>query len=178
MRRILRYLCLFIYYGFGRHLPASNKRIGKIFRPFRCVICTPIFGSAGKNINVEQGAFFGMGEKVALGDNSNIGQNAQLLGPVSIGANVMMGPEVLIFTNNHCFERTDVPMIDQGLSEVLPVKIEDDVWIGARVIILPGVTIGSGSIIGAGSIVTKSVPPFSIAAGNPAKVIKIRKALA
>jgi maltose O-acetyltransferase len=118
-----------------------------------------------------------MGEKVALGDNSNIGQNAQLLGPVSIGANVMMGPEVLIFTNNHCFERTDVPMIDQGLSEVLPVKIEDDVWIGARVIILPGVTIGSGSIIGAGSIVTKSVPPFSIAAGNPAKVIKIRKTL-
>ena len=66
-------------------------------------------------------------------------------------------------------------MWQQGFTEVDPIVIEDDVWIGARVIILKGVTIGKGSIIGAGSVVTKDVEPYSIVGGNPAKLIRKRK---
>ena len=86
----------------------------------------------------------------------------------------MMGPEVQIYTRNHIFDRLDIPMIKQGLSEPKPVIIEDDVWIGARVVILPVVRIGTGSVIGACSVITKDVPPFAIAAGNPATVKKNR----
>ena len=89
--------------------------------------------------------------------------------------NVMMGPNVSIYTSNHKFDRTDIPMIKQGNSETKPVIIENDVWIGANVIILPGVTIHEGSIIAAGAVVTKDVECYTIVAGNPAKVIKKRK---
>lgn len=86
----------------------------------------------------------------------------------------MMGPYCLIYTSNHCMDRVDVPMWRQGFTEVRPVVIEDDVWIGARVTLLPGVHIGRGSVIGAGSVVTKDVPAYSIVGGNPARVLKYR----
>ena len=85
-----------------------------------------------------------------------------------------MGPEVIILTENHRFERTDIPMRLQGRQELRPVAIHDDVWIGTRVIILPGVTVGRGAIIGAGAIVTKDIPEYAIVGGNPAKLIKYR----
>ena len=65
-------------------------------------------------------------------------------------------------------------MATQGFSDLAPVIIEDDVWIGARAIILPGVIIGKGSVIGAGAVVAKSIPPYSVAVGNPARVVKTR----
>lgn len=91
-----------------------------------------------------------------------------------IGSHVMMGPEVYIYTQNHNFSRIDIPMDQQGWTEEKPVTIDDDVWIGARVTILPGVIIGKGSIIGASAVVTKDVPPYSVVAGNPAVVVKKR----
>ncbi len=66
-------------------------------------------------------------------------------------------------------------MIAQGMTETKPVTIEDDVWIGTRVIILPGLTIGRGSILGAGTVVTKDIPPFSVVVGNPGRIVKNRK---
>ncbi len=87
----------------------------------------------------------------------------------------MMGIDVLIINQNHCFERTDVPMCQQGLQSEQPVEIEDDVWVGDRVVILPGVKIGRGAILGAGSVVAKDVPSWAIVGGNPAKVLKFRK---
>lgn len=87
----------------------------------------------------------------------------------------MMGPDVFIYTQNHNFSRTDISMDQQGWSEEKPVIIEDDVWIGSRVTILPGVIIGKGCIIGASAVVTKSMPPYSVVAGNPAIVVKNRK---
>ncbi len=86
----------------------------------------------------------------------------------------MMGPEVHIYATSHGYTDTGRPMRLQGYTPPRPVVIEDDVWIGTRAIILPGVRVGAGSIIGAGAVVTKSVPPYSIVAGNPARVVKSR----
>lgn len=87
----------------------------------------------------------------------------------------MMGPDVMIFTSNHETSRTDTPMRLQGTAKIKPVTIGDDVWIGARVIILPGVTIGQGAILAANAVVTKDVPEYAVVGGNPAKLIKFRK---
>ena len=94
---------------------------------------------------------------------------------LDIGNNVMCGPEVITYTNSHKFDSVTIPMCEQGYTTSKKIRIGNDVWIGARVIILPGITIGDGSIIGAGSVVTKNVPNYSIVAGNPAKIIRYRK---
>ena len=86
----------------------------------------------------------------------------------------MMGPEVVIYTSGHTFDSIDVPMMDQGDTAERPVTIGNDVWLGRRVIIMPGVNIGDGCVIGAGAVVTKDIPAYSVAAGVPAKVIKSR----
>lgn len=86
----------------------------------------------------------------------------------------MMGRDVIIMTTAHETSETSVPMRLQGSRDISPVFIGDDVWIGSRVIILPGVKIGSGSIIGAGSVVTRDVEPYSVVGGVPAKLIKKR----
>lgn len=111
---------------------------------------------------------------IVIGNNSGLGINCKVRGPLTIGDDVMMGPDVMIFVSNHQTSRTDIPMRGQGSTSRKRVIIEDDVWIGARVIILPGVKIGKGSIIGAGAVVTKDVPQYSVVAGNPAKIIKSR----
>ena len=95
-------------------------------------------------------------------------------GPLKIGDNVMMGPDVTILTHTHNIERTDIPMGLQG-SIVKEVSIGDDVWIGMRSIIMPGVRIGNGVVIGAGAVVTKDVPDFAIVGGVPARIIRYRK---
>ena len=87
----------------------------------------------------------------------------------------MMGTDCVIITRSHRHDRTDIPMMDQGFEEERPVFVGNDVWLGDRGIILPGVHIGDGCIIGAGSVVTRDIPPYSVAAGIPAKVIKDRK---
>ena len=127
----------------------------------------------GKNVNIERHASFSTRTK--LGDSSGIGIRAQLYGPVTIGKHVMMGPDCIIYTQNHEFSKTNLPMDQQGFQKEQEVIIEDDVWIGGRVIILPGVKIGKGSVIGAGAVVTKNVDPYSIMAGNPARKVKTRK---
>ena len=83
----------------------------------------------------------------------------------------MMGPECIIYTSRHEHGRTDIPMCRQGMTEIRPVTIGDDVWLGTRVIIMPG----GGAIIGAGSVVTHDIPEYAVAAGAPAEVKKYRK---
>lgn len=116
----------------------------------------------------------GLGLKV--GDNSSIGPYAYIgcSGYIEIGNNVMMSPRVSIYSENHVFEDVTQPMIKQGVRRSF-VKIEDDCWIASNAVILAGVTIGKGSVVAAGSIVTKDVPPYSVVGGNPAKIIKTRK---
>jgi maltose O-acetyltransferase len=175
MGRIVRFLCYCLYYFGARHLPRSSTRRGGIWKRLRYLVCKPLFGQCGRNVNVESGAYFSTGEGIFIGDNSGIGIKAQLTGHIRIGKNVMMAPDVVIVTANHEFVRAEVPMAEQGFREGEPVVIEDDVWIGTRVIILPGVHVGSGAVIGAGAVVTRDVPDRAVAAGNPARVIRFRR---
>jgi maltose O-acetyltransferase len=131
-----------------------------------------IHKSCGSNVNIEIGAEFD--SNVTLGNNSGIGIRAIIGREVYIGDDVMMGPECIIYTANHRFDRIDIPMREQGFLDIKPVVIGNDVWIGGRVIILPGVRIGDGAIIGAGAVVSKDVPPYAIVGGVPAKVLKYR----
>lgn len=86
----------------------------------------------------------------------------------------MMGVNVTIFGSNHVFERTDTPMRKQGIKKEKPVIIEDDLWIGNNSFLMPGRRISKGSIIGAGSVVTKVFTPYNIVGGNPAKLLRSR----
>lgn len=115
----------------------------------------------------------GVGLKV--GNNSSIGPYSYIgcSGLIEIGDNVMMSPRVSIYSENHNFDSLENPMIEQGVTRSY-VKIEDDCWIASNAVILSGVTIGKGSIVAAGSVVTKDVPEYSIVGGNPAKIIKSR----
>lgn len=175
MIKIKRIFCLLLYYCFARYLPASTEPAGILWRKFRYWVCKPLFLSCGVNVKVESGAYFGTGNTISIGDHSGIGRNSRIYKCTTIGSNVMMGTDVLIVTDNHEFDSTDVPMIQQGHRPLAPVKIGDDVWIGSKAIILPGVTVGSGVVIGAGAVVSKDVPDWAIVVGNPARIVRYRK---
>ena len=164
------------YLGFARHLPWSPRPGGQVARRLRGHLGAQLLEQCGTNVNIEHGAWFGSGRGVRLGDNSDIGMDALVVGPVTIGRDVMMGPRCVVLATSHEFADVDVPMNQQGFSAPRPIVIGDDVWIGAGSTVLPGVTIGSGSIIGAGSVVTRDVPAYSVAAGNPARVLRDRRA--
>jgi len=172
--RIRQRVVLLLYYCLARHLPISYRPGGRIGRRLRGFCAKRLFAQCGKNVNVEHGAWFRNGNKISIGDNSGIGIDAWIPGTVAIGRNVMMGPQVMIISRNHRVDRVDVPMREQGHAPDEPVTIDDDVWIGARSILLPGVHVGRGSIIGAGAVVTRDVPPYTVVAGVPAKVIRHR----
>lgn len=108
---------------------------------------------------------------VTIGNNSLIGMGNVLIGPVSVGNNVIFAQNVVASGLNHEYRDPATPISLQPVT-VMPIVVEDDCWIAANVVITAGVTIGKHSVIAAGAVVTKNVPPFSIAAGNPAKVIK------
>lgn len=177
MIKLKKVVCLLLYYCLARHLPASTEPAGTLWRKLRYFVCRPIFPSCGAGVNIESGAYFGRGDTISIGDYSGIGRNSRIYQCTTIGANVMMGTDVLIITDNHEFASTEILMTQQGHRSIEPVKIGDDVWIGSRAIILPGVSIGSGVIIGAGAVVTKDVPDWAIVAGNPANIIRYRKVI-
>lgn len=170
-------LCLVAYYGFARYLPSSMSKMMKWTKSIRYIICRNVFDSCGTNVNVERGAHFANGGGISIGSNSGLGVNCFVHGPLKIGDNVMMGPDVTILTHTHKIGRIDVPMIEQGFS-VAEVVVGNDVWIGMRVVIMPGVKIDNGAVIGAGAVVTKDVPPYAIVGGVPARIIKYRSGTA
>lgn len=146
-----------------------HVKVGLIYRRF---LAKRIIKDCGKEINIERHARFS--KDLKIGNYSGIGKDTYVPGGVTIGKYCMLGPEIVFYTQNHNFSRTDIPMCQQGFGSFKPITIEDDCWLGRRVIILPGVTIGHGSIIGAGAVVSKDIPPYSVAVGNPARVIKSR----
>ena len=171
---LMKKIIILFYYAVAAKLPQPPFPLGVFGNWLRRILCQGIFLKCGKNIVVRQNVFFGSGCDIEIGDNSELGLNAYLNRDVKIGREVLMGQNVTILTTNHEFENPDIPIHYQGRRERKPVYIGDDAWIGANSIILPGITIGCGAIIGAGSVVTKDIPPFAVAVGNPARVIRQR----
>jgi len=122
----------------------------------------------------ESGIYIGNGSQIKIGDYCHINENVFIQG-ATIGNYVMIAPNVSLLNTSHNFHSVNVPMIMQGESKFANPIIEDDVWIGRNVIILPNVRIGKGSIIAAGAIVNRDVEEYTEVGGIPAKLIKSRK---
>lgn len=149
-----------------------NDIIGKVpSRKLRLLYLSSYLGALGKETSVQMRCRFLNARKVYLGNNNVINFGCIFDGrhyQIKTGSNVSIGPEATILTLGHDPQSADFK--DLG-GDVL---IEDYAWIGYRAIILPGITIGEGAVVGAGSIVTRNVSPYTIVAGNPAKFIKSR----
>lgn len=141
----------------GIHL-GRNVTIGRS----AVLTCTGVLARPGVGIRV--------GDRSAVGSGSFVGGQ----GGISIGRDVIIGPGVRIFSENHNYEFLDRPIRSQGETR-LGVTIADDCWIGASAVIVDGVSIGTGCVIAAGAVVTKDIPPFSVAAGVPARVLRSRR---
>jgi maltose O-acetyltransferase len=142
-----------------------------------------LFGQKGTNVHVDTPFYCDYGRHTFIGNNVIIGMNCTFVdcNKISIGDNVLIASNVQIYTATHSPEpkerlvenwhpNMEVPYFR---TYALPVVIEDNVWIGGGVIILPGVTIGKNAVIGAGSVVTKNIPSDSVAVGNPCRVIRV-----
>ncbi len=112
----------------------------------------------------------GVGD-VIIGERTRIGLSNTIIGPVKVGNDVRLAQNVVLSGLNHNYDKIDSPIHVQGVS-TKPIVIEDESWIGANVVVVPGVTIGKHSIVAAGSVVTKNVPEYSVVAGNPARILK------
>ncbi len=163
------------YYFFARYLPRNNWAGGKIWKKLREITCRPLLRQCGEDLFIDRMVDFGKGDKISLGNHSGFGENTRIIGEVHLGEYVGTSFNVFLTAYNRDFSRTDLPSVTQGKRPDVPVVIEDDVIILANAIVLPGVHIGKGTVIGAGAVVSKSVPRWSIVAGNPAKVVKFRK---
>ncbi len=108
---------------------------------------------------------------VLIGKRTRIGIGSVLIGPVIIGNDVRLAQNVVVSGLNHGYENVNIPISKQKVT-TKQIIIEDESWIGANSVILSGITIGFHSVVAAGSVVTKDVPPFSVVAGNPAKIKK------
>ena len=142
-------------------------------------ILTELFGRFGRNARVNQPIYVDYGYNIHLADNSFINMNCTLLdtGSIVIGKNTVIGPDVKIYTAIHALDGAERFWLEPDgtaaiKTQTAPVKIGSFTWIGGGSIILPGVTIGDNVVIGAGSIVTKSIPDNAIAYGNPCKICK------
>jgi maltose O-acetyltransferase len=170
----MRKLSRLIYYLFAWHLPTQPMPGWRFGYWLRRKLVKQIFSDCGDKVIIKRRAYFGTGQHVKLGNRSQLGHCCRIDHDVEIGDDVMMGPDVIMMSNSHETRRLDIPMIAQGSAPRKPIRVGNDVWIGTRVIILPGVHIGNGAIVAAGSVVTRSVPEFAIVAGVPARVIKYR----
>jgi acetyltransferase-like isoleucine patch superfamily enzyme len=112
----------------------------------------------------------GVGD-VFIGDNTLIGIGNVIIGPVTIGNDVIFAQNIVASGLNHEYRDVTMPIHEQKVT-VAPIVVEDECWIAANVVITAGVTIGKHSVVAAGAVVTKSIPPYSVAVGNPARVIK------
>lgn len=130
-----------------------------------------MFDYCGDKVDI--GRKISFSAQFSLGDRSSVGDNAYILGKVSIGNDVMMAANCAFIASNHNTERTDIPMNKQGGCDA-PIVVGNDVWICYGSTICAGVHIGDGAIVAAGSVVTKDVPEFAVVGGIPARIIKIR----
>ena len=130
-----------------------------------------LVGECGEALDFRPPVYLEYRERVRFGRNVFINANLMILGSgiVTIGDNALIGPDARFYTVNHAF---DVETRREGWERAFPITLEPDVWLGGSVVICPGVTIGRGSVVAAGSVVTKDVPPMTVVGGNPARVLR------
>lgn len=130
-----------------------------------------LLGSVGDNAHFEPTFRCEFGRNIHIGDRFFANFDCVMLdgAPITIGDDVLFGPKVGLFTSNHA---VDITERIEGSCTARPITIGSGVWLGAHVVVLPGVTIGDGAVIGAGSVVTRDVPAGMVAAGNPARVLR------
>lgn len=158
---------IYIFYiALAKWLPES--RHFSLAKKIRCFFAKRIMKDMGINVNIEKGAIFG--PDIVIGNESGIGINCELSGPVVIGDEVMMGPEVVVYTQNHK-HNLGTPFGKQGY-DIKPVEIGNNVWIGRRAMFMPGSKIGNNVVVAAGAIVSGEFPSNVIIGGVPAKIIK------
>jgi maltose O-acetyltransferase len=174
LKKICKYVALVIYYTVANKFPTAPAPTSQTGYRLKRLLLRCIAQECGQGVIVKYGCYFGTGQGLRVGSRSQLGQNAKIDPDVSIGDDVLMGPDVMILTTRHAFEAVDVPINRQGCLDRKTVTIGNDVWLGARVIVLPGVHIGDKAVIGAGSVVTKDVPEGAIFAGNPACLKRYR----
>ena len=150
-------------------LPES--RHFKLAKKFRGFWAKRIVQDMGNNVNIERGAC--MTPDVRIGNDPGIGVNCELYGPITIGDHVMMGPECVFYTQNHRHEiESNLPFWKQGYEDPKPVCVGSNVWIGRRVMFLPGSGEGDNCVVAAGSVVTKVFPSNVVIGGVPARILR------
>ena len=170
-------LFLAIYYGFAQYLPDSYSFVwGGVSNRIRVFCVKRIFKKCGHIRTINRRVNFGSGRNIEMGDESGIGARTILPSNTIIGNHVIISRDCLIWPQNHRFDRTDIPLNDQGMLPPKQTIIADDVWIGLRTILTPGRHVAKGTIVGMGSVLSKDFPPYSIVGGAPAKLIRNRLA--
>lgn len=166
-------LYLIVYYVFIAKLP--NGRFSRYLSHFRkwyvCKILKIMVYDPTSEF--QERVYIGNAKKLEIGKACKINENV-FIQAAKIGDYVMIAPNVAILSKSHKYERIDIPMLLQGDTDDAIVTIENDVWIGRNAVIMPGIHIGQGAIIGAGSVVTKDVKPYCVVGGVPAKEIRCR----
>lgn len=130
----------------------------------RVLFARRICAEVGDNIVIDRNATFS--SKVHMGDYARIGKDCELHGEVHLGNHILMAPECVFYTVNHAYGLFGTPMDSQGDTPMEAIYVGNDVWLGRRVMVMPGVRIGDGSVIAAGAVVTKDIPEYSIAGGG------------
>jgi maltose O-acetyltransferase len=157
-----------VYEAFAMHLPSWWRPAKKLRVYCAQRFCRDVAGSA--NINAKAR----LSPQTTIKPHGGVGERCILTGEVHIGSHVTMGPDCYLITGDH-----PVPPDGGRFRDLAPVhkpiRIEEDVFLGARVILLPGVTVGRGAAVGAGSVVAKDVPSGSVVVGNPARIVRSRK---
>ncbi len=171
--KLLKICYLAGYYGFASKLPSSIYPGGRYYNFIRLFLLRKII-KIGSNVTIQKGVYVGDGNNVEVGNNCQINEFVRL-DNVSIGDKVMLARETIILGKMHSFDQVDTCMITQGSKLTSRSVVENDVWLGLRVIVMPGKRIASGCIIAAGTVVTKDTKPFGLYAGVPARRIKCRK---
>lgn len=161
----------------GPDMPFNHWKLH--FQSTMIKLCRNKFKRFGKDAEFRPGAYAVGCSRIEIGDRVIIrpgtmlfGESATLEKSIIIEDNAMLGSGVHVYINNHKFDNPDFPLIDQGYYPDAAVHLKEGCWVGANSILLPGVTIGKNSVVGAGSVVVKSIPDGVIAVGSPARVVR------
>jgi maltose O-acetyltransferase len=167
----IRKVYYFFYLIAIRYTPEIYRPYALFFPILRRFFVCRFIQKHGKGLRIKRNADISMA--IEIGNYSELGTNSIIQANTKIGDYVIMGPDVKIYTKNHGYANNSIPI---ALQEIVheKVTIGNDVWLGANVIITPGVEIGNHVIVAAGSVVTKNVPDYAIVGGVPAKIIKYR----